>query len=568
DKIKIYYFQFSIFMASFDFKKEKAEEELERIYSKQQEKRAKELAQSLNIPYIDLVVNPIELDALALVPEAKARGGLFVPFQKVEKRVAIATFDPKNDLLNETIKELEKKGFKVQLFICSQRSLKRAFEEYKKAPSVLKSIVGKIELSSQHLEEIERKIKSIPDLKEELKNVSHQTGTWIIEVILGSSLSLEASDIHIVPEEEGTKVRLRIDGILHDVAVLNNLVYNSLLNRIKLLSNLIINVHNIPQDGRFSIFAEQKEIEVRVSIVPGEYGEDIVMRILNPEMILSIEELGFHPWHQEEILRQIKKSTGMILTSGPTGSGKTTTLYACLKKVATPEVKVISIEDPIEYHLEGVSQTQVEPEKGYDFASALRAAMRQDPDVILVGEIRDRETAETAIQAALTGHLVFSTIHTNDAAGIIPRLVEMGVNPSLIPPALNLGIAQRLLRRVCKKCAKKITLSEEMKKQFERIFENLPSKIKPNLDNIEIFQANGCIECHNTGYRGRIGIFEMFKMSPRVEEIILTSPSISAMRKTIAEEGMINLKQDALLRVVEGITTVEELERVVGPLEE
>lgn len=546
----------------------KSERELERIHSEEQEKRAKKLARSLNLPYIDLLATPIEIDALLLVPEAKARVGLFVPFQKIEKKVGIATSDPQNEMLIEIVKELEKQGFEVELFICSQRSLKRGFEEYKKVPSALKSIVGKIELSTQHLEEIQQKIKTIADVEEELKNASSQTGTWVIEVILGSSLTLKASDIHIVPEEKGASVRLRIDGILHDIILLDNNIYNSLLNRIKLLSNLIINVHNIPQDGRFSIFAKQKEIEVRVSIVPGEYGEDIVMRILNPEMILSIEELGFHPWHQKEIMRQIRKSTGMILTSGPTGSGKTTTLYACLKKIATPEVKVISIEDPIEYHLEGVSQTQVEPEKGYDFASALRAAMRQDPDVILVGEIRDRETAETAIQAALTGHLVFSTIHTNDAAGIIPRLVEMGVNPNLIPPALNLGIAQRLLRRICKKCAKKITLTEEMKKQFEKVLINVPSEIKPNLEKTDIFQAQGCSECYNTGYKGRIGIFEMFKMSPKIEEAILSSPSISIMRKIAIEEGMITLKQDGLIRVLEGLTTVEELERVVGPLEE
>lgn len=538
------------------------------IRIQQQEKKAREMAILHNLPYIDLTITPIDLDALALVPQEEAEKGLFVPFQKIEKKVLFATVDPQNLLLKEAIKKLENKNFVCQVFVCSQRSLDRAFKEYEKVPKPSKEVVGKIKIKNENIESIQKKIKSIADLKKELAIATHQNSSLMLEIILGSALVLRASDIHIVSTEEGARLRYRVDGILYDIVLLDEGSYQSLLNRLKLLAGLIINIKSIAQDGRFSISAKGQEVEVRFSVIPGEYGEDVVMRILNPDMILSIEQLGLHPWHQKEILKEIKKSTGMILICGPTGSGKTTTLYACLKEVATPEVKVITIEDPIEYHLENVNQTQIESEKGYDFAHALRAVMRQDPDIILVGEIRDGETAETAIQAALTGHLVFSTLHTNDAAGAIPRLIEMGANPASITPALNLVVSQRLVRRVCKKCAKKIILNEKIKKILRKELENLPSEIKPNLDNIEVFQAQGCLDCNNTGYRGRIGIYEMLKKTPRIEETIITVPSIPIMKKVAIEEGMITIKQDGILRILEGITTIEELERVLGPLEE
>jgi type II secretory ATPase GspE/PulE/Tfp pilus assembly ATPase PilB-like protein len=284
-------------------------------------------------------------------------------------------------------------------------------------------------------------------------------------------------------------------------------------------------------------------------------------------MLLSLEELGIHPFYYQKLKRAMEKPQGMILTTGPTGSGKTTTLYACLKKIATPEVKVITIEDPIEYHLEGIDQTQVDHKKGYTFPVALRAALRQDPDIILVGEIRDMETAQTAIQAALTGHLVFSTLHTNDAAGIVPRLVEMGITASTIPAALNLGMAQRLLRRLCKKCKKEIEIPVSIWEKIEKNIQNIPKEYLPDISKKTFFLPRGCKDCYFTGYRGRIGIYEMFEITPKLEEMINFSPSISQMRKALKEEGMITMQQDGLLRVLEGETSLEELQKVTGPLE-
>ena len=548
-------------------REKKGKETLTFLHRQQEESRAKELAQNYNLPYINLITSPIDLDALALIPEGKARVGMFVSFQRKGAKIAIATLNPKDSLVLETLENFKKRDFKVDVFICSKTSLSRALEEYKKIPPPRKEIVGRIEISTQYVEEFKEKINTIEELRERLKEVEKKESSFVLEIIIAAALKFNTSDIHIEPGEKETQMRYRIDGILHDIFLFQRKTYNFLLSRIKLLSSMKINVHDIAQDGRYTISAGDKAMEVRVSVVPGDAGEDIVMRILNPEMILSIDDLGLHPWHKETLLYEMQKPQGMILTCGPTGSGKTTTLYACLKYISSPEMKVITIENPIEYKLGGIEQTQVEPEKGYDFANALRATLRQDPDVVLVGEIRDRETAETAIQAALTGHLVFSTLHTNDAAGIVPRLIEMGASPTSIAPAINLAIAQRLLRRVCKKCAKEITLSKDLLSKLEKNFEKLAKEIKPDLNNIKTFEAKGCPACHNSGYKGRIGIYEMFRVTQKIEEAILSYPSISVMKKLAVEEGMITLQQDGLLRVVEGITTVEEVKKVTGPIE-
>ncbi|MFH0987703.1 MAG: ATPase, T2SS/T4P/T4SS family [Patescibacteria group bacterium] len=554
-------------MAAQRKKEKESKEALSVLHRQQEEARTRELAIKYDLPYINLVVSPIDLDALSLVTEGKARVGLFVTFQKKGEKIAMATTNPEEKLLVESIDDFKKKGFIVELFVCSMTSLSKTFEEYRKVPLPTKEIVGKIEISHQFLQKIKGEINTIEELRVKLRDVEKREKSLILESIIAAALKFNASDIHIEPSEETAKIRYRLDGVLYDIFLLERSTYNFLLSRVKLLSSMKINVHNIAQDGRFTIAAEPQEIEVRVSVVPGDAGEDIAMRILNPEMILSINDLGLHPWHRKNLLYQMKKPQGMILTCGPTGSGKTTTLYACLKYISSPGIKVITIENPIEYKLEGIQQTQADPEKGYDFASALRATLRQDPDMVLVGEIRDRETAETAIQAALTGHLVFSTLHTNDAAGIIPRLIEMGASPTSIAPAINLAIAQRLLRRICKKCAKKIAPSKDLSLKIEKNLSNLSPEIVPSLNDIKFFQAQGCSECHNSGYKGRIGIYEMFQVTDKIEEAVLSYPSISKMKKLAIEEGMITIQQDGILRVLEGITTIAELETVTGPLE-
>ena len=460
-------------------------------------------------------------------------------------------------------------------------------------------ITGEVKISPATLN-ITQKIKNVSDFKERIGEFLEKSVTELAEVILGGGIHLEASDIHIEPEEEQAKIRIRLDGILQNVMILNLKIYENILSRLKLLSGLKLNITDRPQGGRFSVLmpstraklgagpvphrnevssaGEEVTIEIRVSTLPAEYGESIVLRILNPKALIDMEELGPREDLLNTFKKEIKKPNGMIIVTGPTGCGKTTTLYAILKKIQNPEIKIITIEDPIEYHLEGISQTQVDPKAGYDFANGLKSIMRQDPDVILVGEIRDLETAEIALQAALTGHLVFTTLHTNDAAGTIARLTSLGAKPSNIGPAINVAIAQRLVRKICKKCAefKKISL-EELKKIKKELsegpakggrvaggLESLKVKIPKLSPGLKIPKIKGCQNCNFTGYRGRIGIFEAFLVDDEMEKLIVRNPSIAALREKVIKKGMITMKKDGLIKVLEGITTIEEVERVTG----
>ena len=421
---------------------------------------------------------------------------------------------------------------------------------------ISKKITGEIQIPKELIE----KIENVPLLKKEIESVLNKETTEILSVIVGGSIKLGASDIHIEPREEDVKLRIRLDGILQEVIYFDQKIYNSLNSRIKLLSGLKLNVSDRPQDGRFSVLMEKLLIEIRVSTLPSEWGESIVMRILNPKALISLEELGLREDLYKIFEKEIKKPNGMIIVTGPTGSGKTTTLYAILKKIQSPEIKIITLEDPIEYHLEGIVQTQVDPKKGYDFANGLRAIVRQDPDVILVGEIRDLETAQIAIQAALTGHLVLSTLHTNDAAGTIARLMALGEKPENIAPAINMAVAQRLVRKVCKDCS---SWEKPTKEELEKIKEglkNLNFKIPADL---KIKRAKGCENCNFTGYRGRSGIYEVLLVDDEMEKFILTSPPIVAIKEMAQKKGMVTMYQDGLLKVINGITTIEEVERVV-----
>ena len=381
--------------------------------------------------------------------------------------------------------------------------------------------------------------------------------TETLELLFGKAVSSGASDIHFEPEEKSIRLRFRIDGILEDVMDLNKNDYPAILNRIKLMAGLKINIHDSGQDGRFVIKKENSDIEARVSVLPGAYGESVVMRLLDPQTLRkNLEELGMRDELLEEIKKQLKKTTGSILTTGPTGSGKTTTLYAFLNFVNKPGIKIITIEDPIEYRIEGISQTQVEPNKGYSFANGLRSIVRQDPDVILVGEIRDSETIEIVMHAALTGHLVFSTLHTNDAAGTIPRLIDMGAKPQIIAPAINLAMAQRLVRKLCQKCKKKIKASPEQVKKIKEVL--------GKTNGIEVFKKGGCEKCNQTGYKGRIGVFEAFTVDDELERLILKSPAISETRDFLRKKGMITMLQDSYLKILDGITDFEEVGRILG----
>ena len=435
---------------------------------------------------------------------------------------------------------------------------------------VSKKITGSIEISPEIVEEIKKEVKNISEFGKKIERASKERITDILEIILGGAILLEASDIHIEPTEIKARLRARIDGVLQDIIIFDLEIFQGILNRIKLLSGLKLNISDRPQDGRFSVSWGQNLIEIRASSLPAEHGESIVLRVLNPKNLIGIEALGLRKDLETAFNKEIKKPNGMIIVTGPTGSGKTTTLYAFLKKLQSPENKIITIEDPIEYHLKGISQTQTNPKKGYDFANGLRSIMRQDPDVILVGEIRDLETAQIALQAALTGHLVLTTLHTNNAAGTVARLISLGAKTSNIGPAINMAIAQRLVRKVCKKCSKLRSISDQELKKIKKDLHGISKQIKiPKLiKGLKIPQVIGCENCNSAGFRGRIGIFEVFFIDDEMEKFILTNPliapSIASLEEKAIKKGMVTMKQDGLIKVLEGITTIEEIEKVMG----
>lgn len=434
-----------------------------------------------------------------------------------------------------------------------------------------KKILGSVTISKEIIADVKESVKNIEDLKKKVAGYADQNITNLLDVILFGAINLDVSDLHLEPQEEESKLRIRLDGVLQDVVFFDQEVYRHLISRLKLLSKLKLNITDKPQDGRFTIEIDDSLIEVRTSSIPAEYGESIVMRLLNPKNLIEVDQLGLRKDLYKIFEKEIQKPNGMIIVTGPTGSGKTTTLYAFLKKIQNPEIKIITIEDPIEYHLKGISQTQVAPEKGYDFSDGLRSIVRQDPDVILVGEIRDLETAKIALQAALTGHLVLSTLHTNDAAGTIPRLVDLGTDTASIAPALKMAVAQRLVRKVCKKCS---TLSKPTEKELNQIkkgLKELPEEIKlPDLNKIEIARVNekGCEACNFTGYKGRQGLFEAFLVDSEMEKFILTNPPVSSIRDLAIKKGMVTMYQSGLIDVVLGNTTIEEVMRVVEEDEE
>ncbi|OGF86573.1 hypothetical protein A3B19_00470 [Candidatus Giovannonibacteria bacterium RIFCSPLOWO2_01_FULL_46_32] len=431
-----------------------------------------------------------------------------------------------------------------------------------------------IDISSGNLEDFRDHVSNARDLGRFLENkIVKRTGartTDVLEYILAGAYHLEASDVHIEAQEEEIYLRLRLDGILEEISRFPREIHKTLISRIKLVSKLKLNVTDRSQDGRFTIHTSEVDVEVRVSILPGPYGESVVMRILHPKAIaLTFEDLGMQPQVFRLMERELRRPNGMIITTGPTGSGKTTTLYAFLKKAREePGMKIITIEDPIEYHLSGISQTQVNKDAGYTFENGLSAIVRQDPDIILVGEIRNRETAEIAMHASLTGHLVFSTLHTNSAAGTIPRLIDLGVTGNIIAPAINVAIAQRLMRVLCQYCKKETAPTADQKKIMEEAVSTLPQDFeRPKLDGIKIFEPVGCDHCNRSGYKGRKGVFEAFLIDDDIELLILKNPSEAEVQQTAIKKGMLMMSQDAILKIIAGITTFAEFERVVGIIE-
>ncbi len=549
------------------FEEGKQRERLSQLRRKEEEDTVKLLAEKYRIPYADLSAVPINVDALALVREADARSGELAVIQKAGRRLEIGVRNPEESKAKTVLDELRRQRYEPDLFLVSRASLEKAWTAYANVARRARAITGEVEVSAERLAEFRAQVNALPDIASLLKGVESKRATDILEIILAGALQVDASDIHLEPQAASVRTRYRLDGVLADVAVLPAASYKFILSRIKLISEMKLNIQSRGQDGRFTIRAEGQEMEVRSSTLPGPYGENIVLRILNPKAIaIGFEGLGMPPVTERAMARELSKPNGMILTTGPTGSGKTTTLYTFIREAHQPGVKIITLEDPIEYRLAGVEQTQVDPSSGYDFASGLRSILRQDPDVILVGEIRDLETASTAMHAALTGHLVFSTLHTNDAAGTIPRLLDLGVDPAIMAPAINVVMAQRLVRRLCPKCRQEYPATKDEGQRLSQEIEALPAGIeKPERkEPLMLWKAVGCPECNGTGYRGRIGVFEIILVDDALEKLVFQRPSAVDIKNAAREQGQITMRQDGILKVLAGITDLAEVERVVG----
>ncbi len=550
------------------FDEEKSNRRLTILRRKDTEASTQLLAQKYGIPYADLTTLPVEIDAIRIVPEAEARAAEAVVFQVIGSRLKIAVRNPDGQETKALLTRLRAAPYGCDVFLASILGLAHAWEFYKKVPDTHSASASAIALSPARLTAIQKEISSLPDIARAVTEHAFKKTSETLEVIIAGALATDASDVHIEPQEHGVRLRMRLDGTLHDIAELPPRLFALLLSRIKLVSELKLNVHDRAQDGRFTINLEKTAMEVRTSTLPGPYGENVVLRLLNPKTIeITLHDLGMSPWVAAAMERELKKPNGLILTTGPTGSGKTTTLYTFLRAIHNPAIKIITIEDPIEYHLTGIEQTQVDTDKGYDFANGLRAIVRQDPDAILVGEIRDLETAETAMHAALTGHLVFSTLHTNDAAGTIPRLIDLGVRPSIIAPAINVAMAQRLVRKLCVVCREPTAAGDETAKNIKKELADFPKDTPvPPEQEWKIFRqsAKGCVSCNGIGYKGRTGIYEIILVNDRVEQLILASAPESDIRKEVLAQGQMTMRQDGILKVIAGITDMAELERIAG----
>ncbi|MDO8522903.1 MAG: ATPase, T2SS/T4P/T4SS family [bacterium] len=542
---------------------------LAELRKKEEEELAQILAQRHKISYLDLTKMTIDLDSLKIIPEADARANSMAVIQSVGKKLQVALTNPDRPGVADTLDNLKRRKYETQLFLVSPAGLDKAFSKYKEIPRFEETKVGIIDISKSKLESYEATLHSLANFKKALaaareKDVRKASDT--LELLYAGALDADASDVHIEAEIASAKIRLRIDGVLQDIIDVPLPLYQLLLSRIKLLSEVKLNVRDKPQDGRFTIKTAKEDVEVRTSFLPGPFGESIVMRLLLPKTIaIRYEELGMQPALFEMMKGELLRPNGMILVTGPTGSGKTTTLYAFLKSISSSEVKVITIEDPIEYHIAHITQTQIDPSKGYDFVNGLRSILRQDPDIILVGEIRDLETAQIAMHAALTGHLVFSTLHTNDAAGTVPRLIDLGVKVNVISPALNIAMAQRLTRQLCTVCKKADKPTDEEKALIEKYISLMPEVYKKDLPkDIAMFRPVGCEKCGDTGYKGRIGVFEAFLVDDEMERLIITSPPAADVQALAIKKGMLTMYQDGVIKIMRGVTTFEELDRVAA----
>lgn len=556
----------------FDDKKRFATEEaIKGMRSRSEEEQASTLAKRLGLPYADINITPLNAEDVRFLEESDAKHYMVGVFFRRGRKVRIGMVNPQNKESLDFLKKLEdQKGWKIQVYVISLSSYQKIMRMYHVGSLVSFIDQFDIKLTGENLDLFDKALADILRLRDRIHEIPTSE---IVNVLFAGAIHLDASDIHFEPQEEGTRVRYRLDGILHDIGNLPAEAYKRVLSRIKILSKMKLNIRDVAQDGHFTISVQtisDQRVDVRSAIIPSKHGESIVLRLLNQsDVLLNVESLGLEGIALERLQSAISKTNGMIITTGPTGSGKTTTLYSVLNKLNRSDVKIITIENPIEYEIEGISQTQVNNSAGYTFSKGLSAIVRQDPDIILVGEVRDESTADVAINAALTGHLVLTTLHTNDAASSVPRLLELGVRPTLIPAAVNVFIAQRLVRKLCRYCREEYTPAADTARLLSEILAIISPKagVEVPKEITKLYRSVGCKHCNGIGYKGRIGVFEIMTISKNIHKMIEELANINELNRAALEEGMLTMTQDGILKAVAGVTSIEEVWRISGQVD-
>ena len=517
----------------------------------------------LEIPIKGIVTSKISSKVLELIPKESAQYYKMIPLKKIEGGFEVGMVYPENNQAQEALKFLARQNkLSYKYFLITLSDFKKCIDKYGAPQREMKMA---LEILETQIKEGEG--KPMPGEKIKFKRLTEDAPVIkMVSVILKQAVEGKASDIHIEPMRENLRVRYRLDGILYSTLFLPLQIHPSIVARIKILSGLKIDETRVPQDGRFSSEIKGENIDFRVSTFPTTLGEKVVLRVLDPEKgIKSLQKIGIEKENLIKIENALGKTFGMILITGPTGSGKTTTLYSLLKILNKEGVNIVTLEDPVEYFMAGINQSQIRPEIDYTFAKGLRQILRQDPDIIMVGEIRDEETAELAIHAALTGHLVFSTLHTNNASDVIPRLIDMGIKPFLVPASLAIALSQRLVRKLCPFCKKKVKASIEDKKFILDTIKKMPVSMQKKVkipSPLYVFEPNGCEKCNNKGYSGRIGIFEIIEMTDNLSNIILKDLNKVKILEEARNQEMISMEEDGVLKVLQGVTTVKEIMRV------
>ncbi|MBN2087166.1 type II/IV secretion system protein [Candidatus Peregrinibacteria bacterium] len=541
----------------------KSQTQVQDINQQFKERALQNKASEMNMPYVNLLTAPINSDFASFLSQKDSERANAAIFSKTGKKIRLAVIDPENEDTKAIVDQLKVAGYQVNVSLCSEESLKVAQKIYF-TEKYAKKEKADSEVIEEDLGSFLQEIENLEQLRDKIENSTFDVALNLIQV---GAYKTNASDIHFQPEENDVLIRFRIDGVLKSIFKITRHAYDGIMKEIKYLSDLKMNITNIPQDGQHSFIINKRKINVRVSLMPSHYGETCVMRLLDSKKsFITIDKMGFAGEALKNILEAVHLPHGMILVTGPTGSGKTTTLYSMLQSIDTNEKKVITLEDPIEYNLEGITQSQVDPEADYHFASGLRAILRQDPDVIMVGEIRDLETAETAAQASLTGHLVLTTLHTNSAVESIARLANMGVKSFILAPAMDLIIAQRLVRTLCPHCAELKPITETEKEHIQFSLQSIAEKglEAPELPT-ELKHPVGCEKCAKTGFLGQIPVTEVLRFNQELRDLILENTPMPEIYSYITKNlKMVSMHEDGILKVIQGITTLDEVYRVAS----